>query len=204
MDSLLELIDNRINKAMSQSSYINSQLGQVLEVNNGIYKVKLFTIGATYSIPNFSGSDIKEGQTVYVYWRGGFLSNQTAYIGATQSSANEIVYVYGNNTTIALSNEDTTISSFNLITQLSTVVTVYFNCILESSSTGTTTFTIILDDDALSYTPKQSIVEGYTHCSFVLPIELEETGNHFITIKANGVGNVTAIESFATGQGIIK
>ncbi len=82
MDSLLELIDRRIEKALAKSGYINSQLGQVVETGDDVHKVKLFTTGAIYEIPNFSGSDVEQGQSVSVYWRGGFLSNQTAYIGA--------------------------------------------------------------------------------------------------------------------------
>lgn len=204
MDSLLELIDNRINKAMANSNHVNSQIGQVIENNNGICKVKLITTGAIYTIPNFSGTDVNVGQTVHVYWRGGFLSNQTAYIGATISKGSKIIYVSGVRITGSLSNTDTTISEFNFETQLKTTVTLHINATIQSNSNGTVTFTIVADNKILTYTPKQSVVSGYNHISFELPIVLSETGSHFVSVKANGVGSIVAIEPFITGQGIIE
>lgn len=81
-NSLIELIDGRIKKMLASSNFVNSQIGQVISVGNGVYQVKLFTTGATYALPNYSGTEISVGEKVYVYWSGGFLSNQSAYIGA--------------------------------------------------------------------------------------------------------------------------
>ena len=71
MDSLLQLIDNRIQKALSNSSCVNSQIGQVISVGENKCDVKLFMSGVTYSIPNFSGSDVYENQMVYRNARNG-------------------------------------------------------------------------------------------------------------------------------------
>lgn len=202
MDSLIELIDNRIDKAFGKSSYVNSALGLVTNIDGGSYLVRLITTGATYKIPNYSGSDVAIGQTVHVYWRGGFLSNQTAYIGATLSKQSNVEYIYGSKTTATLSTNDQTVMSFSFTAQTTSTVTLTFNAQIESSENGTVMFTIVVNDTALLYTPKQSVASGYAHCSFTLPVAIATTGTQSVVVKAKGVGSIAQIESFIMGQGI--
>ena len=202
MDSLMELIDNRIEKALAKSSCVNSQLGVVNEIDGEIYKVKLVATGAIYNLRNYSGSDIKVGQTVHVYWRGGFCSNQNAYIGATLSRYNNLTYIIGNKSTGALSQTDKTVMSFAFEAYEKTTATLVFNAQIESSDSGNIIFTIINGENTLSYTPTQTVGSGYAHCSFTLPLTILDAGSQTVVVKAKGVGSITEIESYIYGQGI--
>jgi hypothetical protein len=204
VDSLLQLIDNRIQKALSNSSCVNSQVGQVISVGENKCDVKLFTSGVTYSIPNFSGSDVYENQMVYVYWRGGFLSNQTAYIGAALTQGGKMNYIIGSENLGELSETDSVVSSMTFSVQSPTVATLNFNAVLENELSGTVNFTIVLDTETtMSYTPKFTAAVGFNHCSFAIMIPLETVGDHKVEVKANGTGEIIQIESFLTGQAIL-
>lgn len=202
MDSLLELIDSRINKALAKSDCVNSQIGQVVSVSGSTCEVKLFTTGAVYTIPNYSGSDIRKDQMVYVYWKGGFLSNQNAYIGAALTTGGSTLYMPCQKTLVSLIETDQRIVKSTFKAQGSTYVTLYFNALIETETSDDVNFTIIIDGVESAYTPKQTTIIGYNHCSFTMYIPLETIGEHEIEIKANGTGDIIQIESFITGQEI--
>lgn len=202
MDSLIELIDNRIDKALNTSAHVNSLIGQVVAASNDRYDVKLFTTGAIYNLPNYSGSDVNIGEQVYVYYSGGFLSNQTAYIGASLNKPSLLKYIYGIDSTGILSNNAMKVSSLNFITLAATIINLVVNVTISSNVTGTAMFTVLADDIEYDYKPMTTINDGYTHCSFTLPVEFDSFAEHTIYIKATGVGEITQVKSYIFGFNI--
>ena len=202
MDSLLELIDSRIGKALAKSDCVNSQVGQVLSANDNLYNVKLFTTGAVYAIPNYSGSDLVANELVQVYWRGGFLSNQTAYIGAalTKDSGGAINYLPCTVTPIVLSDANRRVALVDFTASKETTIMLFFNSVIDAEESGDVTFTVYLDGTALSYTPKLTTVAGYNHCSFTIPIPLTSAGDYEVIVRASGTGEITQIVSFIEGD----
>lgn len=204
MDSLIELIDNRIENAMSKSTYVNSLIGQITSVGDSRCGVKLFTTGVVYNLPNYSGSDVVVGEKVYVYYAGGFLSNQTAYIGASLNKATKITYIEGSNTLGNLSSNPKKVSTIYFLVTAPTTINLVFNATIEAQTTDTATFAIIIDDNEYDYVPTMNINDGYTSCTFTVPVSFEDVGVHQIDIKATGVGAVTQVKSYIFGVGITK
>ena len=106
VDNLFKLIDSRIQKIMSKSSHINSEIAQVLNTDGKSATVKILATNTEYVLANYSGSDIKVGDTVYVYWKGGFLSNQNAYIGAALTTGGSTLYMPCQKTLVSLIETD--------------------------------------------------------------------------------------------------
>lgn len=200
MDSLMELIDNRIGKALANSDCVNSQIGQVLAINDNSYDVKLFTTGSVYTLPNYSGSDLNENELVQVYWRGGFLSNQTAYIGAALTKDAPMNYLPCDISLVTLSSASQIVAEVYFTAKRKTTVILYFNAVIDADTSDDVTFTIYLDGTALSYTPQLTTVEGFNHCAFTLPVSIETVGNHELEVTASGTGSIAQIESFIEGH----
>ena len=201
MDNLLKLIDNRIQKALSKSSHINSEIAQVMSTNGRLAVVKLLTTGTEYTLPNYSGSGINVGDTVYVYWKGGFLSPQSAYIGASTQSDFPLTYIYGTNTIGSVSSTKTEIAFSSVVNNC--IVNLVFNSVILASSVGNFTFTISVDNVADTYVPTgTTISNGYINCNFTIPLLLSDAGNHSIKVAGDGVGTVTQIKAYIFGQGI--
>lgn len=202
MDSLIELIDNRIGKVLNASAHVNSLIGQVVAASNDRYDVKLFTTGAIYNLPNYSGSDVNIGEQVYVYYSGGFLSNQTAYIGASLNKPATTTFIYGTGFLGTLSPTQKKIASVYFQNTAPTTVNLVVNTVITSDTIGAVAFTILVDDEEYEYEPAVTANDGYTHCSFTLPIELSEISSHNIDIKASGVGAITQIKAYIFGVSI--
>ena len=202
VDSLIELIDNRIDKVLEKSTHISSLVGQVVAASNDRYDVKLFTTGVIYNLPNYSGSDLVVGEQVYVYYTGGILSNQTAYIGASVTKPVSTKFIYGNGLLGALSENTRKIAAVYFKTTALTTINFVFNSVIASDSVGAVTFTILIDNEELEYQPAVTANDGYTHCSFTLPIELNEVSDHIIDVWATGVGAVTQVMTYIFGVSI--
>lgn len=201
MDSLLQLIDNQIDKAMSKSAHINSQIAQVISTDGATATVKLFTIGTEYALPNYSGSEIRAGDTVYIYWRGGFFSPQSAYIGASTRSDFPIAYIYGTDTVGAMATANAEIQVENVIADCT--VNLVFNAVITATTAGNYTLTIYVDNVAETYSPTgTTIANGYVNCNFTIPLNLGITDNHVIEVRTSGTGTVTQMKSYVYGQGI--
>lgn len=200
MDSLLKLIDNRAQKAVINSSHINSEIAQVISINETT-TVKLLSSGTEYTLPNYSGSELKVGDVVYVYWKGGFLSAQSAYIGASARVNFPIVYINGDNLIGNVSDANTQIEFESLADNCT--INLVFNATISATTVGNYTLAIYVDNVAEIYAPVgTTIANGYVSCNFTLPIFLPSAGNHTISINGNGNGVVTQMKSYIFGQGI--
>ena len=201
VDSLLKLIDTRIQNAIAASAHINSEIAQVVSEDGKKATVKLLSTGTEYTLPNYSGTMVQSGDVVYVYWKGGFLSAQSAYIGAVARTSFPTVYIHGTNTTGDISSANSQIEFENLISDCT--VNLVFNAIISATAAGNYTLTIYVDNTAETYVPTgTTIANGYVSCSFTLPLSLSTVGTHTISISGSGNGTITQMKSYIYGQGI--
>ena len=171
MDSLLELIDNRVQKAVAKSSHINSEIGQVVSVSGTSATVKLLATNTQYTLPNYSGFEVRIGDVVYVYWKGGFLSPQSAYIGASTRSDFATTYIDLTSTTGSMATANADVSFESVINNCT--VSLVFNAVVSATTAADFAFTIYLDNVAETYTPTgTTIAGGYVHCNFTLPLSI--------------------------------
>ena len=204
MEALTELIRNEIEKVVDKSACIASLPCKVLaDLGGEIYKVKSLTDNITYNLVNCTGSALSAGETVQVFYRNGFVSNQSAYIGAAINKPTQSVYIYGSDMIGAIDITNTDIIFDSLAD--GTTVNLVFNAVISASAAGNFTFTIYVDDAAQSYTPMgTTIANGYVHCSFVLPITLATKGMHDVQVWGSGTGTVMKMKVFICGQGITE
>lgn len=84
MDAFGELVKQEAEKVVKNSACVFSAPARVISVEgNQKYKVQLVTSDAQYILANYSGSDLYVGESVQIYYRNNYISEQTAYIGSS-------------------------------------------------------------------------------------------------------------------------
>ena len=84
MDAFGTLVRQEAEKAIKNSDCVFSAPACVISVEgNQKYKVQLVTGDAQYILANYSGSDLYVGESVQIYYRNNYISEQTAYIGSS-------------------------------------------------------------------------------------------------------------------------
>lgn len=78
------LVRQETEKVVKDSACVFSAPARVISVEgNQKYKVQLVTSDAQYILANYSGSDLYVGESVQIYYRNNYISEQTAYIGSS-------------------------------------------------------------------------------------------------------------------------
>ena len=78
------LVIQEAEKVVKDSACVFSAPARVISVEgNQKYKVQLVTSDAQYILANYSGSDLYVGESVQIYYRNNYISEQTAYIGSS-------------------------------------------------------------------------------------------------------------------------
>ena len=84
MDAFGELVRQEAEKVVKDLACVFSAPARVISVEgNQKYKVQLVTSDAQYILANYSGSDLYVGESVQIYYRNNYISEQTAYIGSS-------------------------------------------------------------------------------------------------------------------------
>lgn len=84
MDALKELIQTGASEVVNNSGCLFSAPARVVSVEgNQKYRVQLVISDVQYVLDNYSGSDLYVGETVQIYYRNNYISEQTAYIGSS-------------------------------------------------------------------------------------------------------------------------
>ena len=84
MDAFGELVRQEAEKVVKNLACVFSAPARVISVEgNQKYKVQLVTSDAQYILANYSGSDLYVGESVQIYYRNNYISEQTAYIGSS-------------------------------------------------------------------------------------------------------------------------
>ena len=84
MDAFGTLVRQEAEKVVKNSACVFSAPARVISVEgNQKYKVQLVTSDAQYILANYSGSDLYVGESVQIYYRNNYISEQTAYIGSS-------------------------------------------------------------------------------------------------------------------------
>lgn len=203
MDALQELINKAIDERLKKSDCVASIPCRVVNIlNNGYYVVEDIKNGAKYTVPNFSGSAINEGENAQLFFKGGVITNKSAYIGAVNyknSDSASPVILYGLNTLGEVIGENATISSFRFEASQSTNLLIGFNANVFGTIAGELSLKINVDQTVLSYKPKTIILEnGYNLAVFTLPFTCD-SGEHMVSVVASGTGNFVDVCSYIYG-----
>ena len=84
MDAFGTLVRQEAEKVVKNSACVFSAPARVISAEgNQKYKVQLITGDAQYILANYSGSDLYVGESVQIYYRNNYISEQTAYIGSS-------------------------------------------------------------------------------------------------------------------------
>lgn len=203
MDAINELIKRETEKVLYGSTCIFSTPCRVIQrVNDELFEVETITNHTRYTVYNYSGSNIQENENVMLYYKGRVLSNQSAYIGAVLNKST-INYITGKYQLITLGESEEGICEFIYNTLVSdTTSNLVFNAVITSESDGTAYFKIYIDGMAIDYLPITNVNQGYTHCSFNIPLSIQDAGIHDISIRASGVGTISQLNIFLQGQNI--
>lgn len=207
MDALKELIQNESQKQITKSACIASIPCVVIE-NLGNQQYKVATLGEyiEYTLTNYSGSYLNLGETVQVFYRNGYLSNQTAYIGAAcykgSESAPEPAIVKGFNMTGNIGT-DKKMSLFKIYTSRPTNVILSFNSNIKGLADDDVKITVVFDESELEYEPQITVHNGeISHLSFSIPLNFS-SGTHTINIIGNGIAKCLKTESSVYGLYIV-
>ena len=88
MGAFETLIKQETEKTVKDLACVFSAPARVISVEgNQKYKVQLVTSDAQYILANYSGSDLYVGESVQIYYRNNYISEQTAYIGSSLTKA---------------------------------------------------------------------------------------------------------------------
>lgn len=205
MDNLFNFVDERIGKYLSNSPYIISIPCVVLELlDNEKVKVGLTSNGTELTVPNWSGSPVEVGEGVQLFYKGNILSDRNAYIGASlnKGSGANSTCLQAQIFTGNLSSNECTIAEVD-VKNLSNIVLLIFNATIQGDEAlqGVGNIKIYIDDEEYGYSPMFStIVNGYIHLSFTLPLDLS-IGVHSIRISVIGNNsNFVSINACAYGN----
>ena len=99
MNDLIQLIDSRINTQLRESTALSSVPCRISEVYpNGNVKVLVIKNNAEYVFPNYSGSDLFEGEEAQLFFQGDISLGRFMYVGASvnKQSGGAFSFVSGN------------------------------------------------------------------------------------------------------------
>lgn len=89
MGAFETLIKQETEKTVKDSACVFSAPARVISVeSNQRYKVQLITNNVQYTLVNYSGSNLEVGESVQIFYRNNFISEQSAYIGASLTKDN--------------------------------------------------------------------------------------------------------------------
>lgn len=209
MDNFDMLVEGKIKKVMEDSNYIKSAPCYVKSLeNNDLVRVVLITSNAEYVVPNYSGSNVGVGEFVQLYYRGDFIYESSAYIGASNTKAMDysqmrLNYINGSRLNGEIMSVDRTLSKIYAKCMRTTSCFVSINAnVYGSTESGNCTFKISVDGDTQDFQPINMVtLENYTICAYTLPITID-AGEHEITVYVSGTGNVISQNCYMYGQGI--
>lgn len=207
MDSLFKLVDERINKYLSNSPFIVGVPCVVTEVlTDNMVKVQLTASKAVMTVPNWSGSNVEVGENVQLFYRGAILSEQTAYVGASLNKNSggggaSFNNVSGEIVEGELSSSEKLIGYLTVVNFTNSVVlSVNLTFQGDANNAGDGTISVYVDEIEQTYTPTFNVMaNGYETLSFSLPLNLG-IGSHYIAVKGTGDADLVSGCVFAFGD----
>lgn len=206
MGALEQIIQNEVDKKLVKSTLISTAPYRVIAIlDNELYTVKSVTNNSQFNLYNYSGSSLEVGETVQVYYRGESVTNHNAYIGASLTKPNNIVYINGEDGLNISLNERTVVSEITFDNNKTTTINVVFNSVIGSNELGDYAFEIYVDDNKQDFDIIGTVVENtFSPCSFIVPVEISEIGTHTVRIYGEGTGSIARIKSYVFGQNIFE
>lgn len=203
MDALQELIDKAIDERLRKSDCVASIPCYVIDIlDSGYYVVEDIKNGSRYTVPNFSGSAVNKGENVQLFFKGGVVSNRSAYIGAVNyknSDSASPVIVESLNTLGEIVDSDAEVSLFKFKVIETTNLIINFNANVFGTASGELVMKVIIGQNELLYKPRKTVaLNEYNSMCFSLPFSLE-SGEYTARVVANGVGNFVDICAYIYG-----
>lgn len=209
MNDWISLIDERISKSTSNMMFVRSEICEVLSVDSNDRNkvtVNVKSTGANYTVKNYSGSDVSVGEYVQLFYKGGMIAEETAYIGAslnknTGVSPNAVIIIGSSNTgTITGGTKDISEIGFSCEDSVNGLVYVNFN--IKGTSASSINVLITIDETTLNYSPIQTLSSNQKqNISFTVPFSVEG-GDHITKITVIGEGEILDVGSFIGAQDI--
>lgn len=205
MNDLLQLVDARINKKFKESTALSSVPCRISEVyHNGNVKVLVINNNAEYVVPNYSGSDLFEGEEAQLFFRGDISSDRFMYVGASvnKQSGGAFSFVSGSKMPGEVFTQERVVSRINFRCKERTPCLLFFNATVLGSTAGDLNIKIYIDDIISDFNSITTLnLNEYRTVSFSLP-EIFSSGEHHVKITACGSGNFTSINSYVMGHSI--
>lgn len=201
MDSLFQLIQSGIEQTVSKQNVLRSVPCKVVEVLNNGVKVQLLSDETEYTVANYSGSEINVGEVVQLYYRGNYILQHTAYIGASENKGGIAKFncIKGTYQTGEIFDTDRTIATIGYTVKNDLPVFLQCNFVVYDNIEGMCNLKIYINGELYYFEPKQTIIYGHaTTISFSVPI-FDNIANNVIEIKAYGIGNVLSADCFVYG-----
>lgn len=205
MNDLIQLIDSRINTQLRESTALSSVPCRISEVYpNGNVKVLVINNNAEYTVPNYSGSDLFEGEEAQLFFQGDISLGRFMYVGASanKQSGGTFSFVSGSKMPGEVFTQERVVSRINFRCTERTPCLLFFNASVFGSTAGDLNIKIYIDDIISDFTSITTLnLNEYRTVSFSLP-EFFSSGEHHVKITACGSGNFTSVNSYVLGHNI--
>lgn len=203
MDNLFKLVNERINKYLSNSPFVIAVPCVVTNVlADNMVTVQVVSNKTSLTVPNWSGSNVVVGESVQLFYKGNILSEQTAYVGASLTKASAQNYIQGSVIVGALFETERQLAIINFKNNAESVL-LGFNATIQgdAENVGSGEFKIYVDEVEQSYSAAIStVIGGSTTCSFTVPLTLT-SGEHEIVVSGSGdYTTVLKINSYVWGD----
>lgn len=205
MDNFLQVIDQRVEKAIAESNVINTTPCIILnQVDSNKFSVRMLSNDCIYVLPNLSGSALENGDLCQVFYKGSF-NQRNCFIGAAldrHKSENVVIPfdIVGTLPTISF------MSLANCKILSASNSSCLLNVNLNVQGLGQTELGVqIVINDVVRKTLYKSVDNGKKEIvSFSLPIFFEKNEKYKIQLKVKGNVNLLDFESYVYGSNIEK
>ena len=207
MNDLLQLVDARINKKFKESTALSSVPCRISEVyHNGNVKVLVINNNSEYVVPNYSGSDLFEGEEAQLFFHGDISSGRFMYVGASvnKQSGGTFGLVVGSNMPGEVFAQERVVSRINFRCKERTPCLLFFNATVFGSTAGDLNIKIYIDENISDFTSITTLNSNeYRTVSFSLP-EIFSSGEHHVKITACGFGSFLSMSNCISGYGLTE
>ncbi|MCM1009154.1 MAG: hypothetical protein NC485_14795 [Ruminococcus flavefaciens] len=207
MNDLIQMIDNRINRQLRNSTALSSVPCRILEVYpDGNAKVLVINNNAEYVVPNYSGSDLLIGEEAQLFFQGDVSLGRFMYVGASvnKQSGGTFGLVVGSNMPGEVFQQERVVSRINFRCKERTPCLLFFNATVFGSTSGDLNIKIYIDDIISDFNSITTLnLNEYRTVSFSLP-EIFSSGEHHVKITACGFGSFLSMSNCISGYGLTE
>lgn len=231
MNKLLQLIDERIKSALDSFASPSMTSGIIQNVNGDEADVLMLETQTIVTLKNYSGSNIKTGDSVQIMYRGRSITKRNAYICTSPETQliipkgeynpdtakdNVLYFLYddeedadGNIEVLRFyenlgtyTDVEYDFATLDFTAMGDTTAMVQCTVIMTADETNNVAFKLYIDDAPHILTPMQTIPSTWQNtCTFNFMVDIA-AGSHTAKITINGAVTVSAAECVMWGNNI--